>query len=239
MPSKVIPAQPSGLSPKKAGRKKTAARPETDPAAFDADFGPDCRPLAGTDEAGRGPLAGPVVAAAVILDPERDYPGVADSKKLSPEAREKAFEIITDRALAWAWAALEAEEVDRLNPLGAAMRAMGQALAGLGIAPALVLVDGNSQPETNLPTRLIVKGDARSRSIGAASIVAKVLRDRMMLQWHQDYPQYGFDRHKGYGTAEHLAAIGRHGPCPCHRLTFRGVRPEPPGLPGLDFGPES
>lgn len=209
---------------------------DVDPIAFDAAFGPESRPLAGTDEAGRGPLAGPVVAAAVILDPNLDYPGVADSKKLSAEARDKAFDIITGRAVAWAWAALEAEEVDRLNPLKASMRAMGQALAGLKLKPALVLADGNSRPETDLPTKTIIKGDGRSLVIGAASIVAKVVRDRMMLEWHQRHPEYGFDRHKGYGTAVHLAAIQRHGPCPCHRLTFRGVRPEPETLPGLDFG---
>lgn len=208
---------------------------DVDPIAFDAAFGPESRPLAGTDEAGRGPLAGPVVAAAVILDPNLDYPGVADSKKLSAEARDKAFDIITGRALAWAWAALEAEEVDRLNPLRAAMRAMGQALAGLSLRPALVLVDGNSRPETGLPAQTIVKGDGRSLVIGAASIVAKVVRDRMMLDWHERHPEYGFDRHKGYGTAAHLEAIQRHGPCPCHRLTFRGVKPEPATLPGLDF----
>lgn len=215
--------------------QKQTAETQLDPAAFDASFGPEARPLAGTDEAGRGPLAGPVVAAAVILDPNEDYPGVADSKKLSPAAREKAFELITGRALAWAWAALEADQVDRLNPLRAAMRAMGQALAGLKIKPALVLVDGNSRPETDLPNKTIVKGDSRSLAIGAASIVAKVTRDRIMLDWHARHPEYGFDRHKGYGTAAHLEAIRRHGPCPGHRLTFRGVRPEPASLPGLDF----
>lgn len=208
---------------------------QLNPAAFDASFGPEARPLAGTDEAGRGPLAGPVVAAAVILDPNEDYPGVADSKKLSPEAREKAFELISGRALAWAWAALEADEVDRLNPLRSAMRAMGQALAGLSLRPALVLVDGNSRPETDLPNKTIVKGDGCSLAIGAASIVAKVIRDRMMLEWHERHPEYGFDRHKGYGTAAHLEAIRRHGPCPCHRLSFRGVKSEPAPLPGLSL----
>lgn len=206
------------------------------PAEFDAVFRERAPVLAGTDEAGRGPLAGPVVAAAVILDPEADYPGVGDSKKLSPAARDRAFEIISARALAWAWAAVEAPEVDRLNPLAAALAAMGRAVAGLAIRPALVLVDGNQRPALEEPAVTVVKGDLRSLSIGAASIVAKVSRDRLMLEWHRRFPQYGFDRHKGYGTAAHLAALRRHGPCPCHRLSFRGVLEENSGPTGFDGG---
>ncbi|MDR2934381.1 MAG: ribonuclease HII [Candidatus Adiutrix sp.] len=201
-----------------------------DPAAFDEYFRAGAAPLAGTDEAGRGPLAGPVVAAAVILDPAADYPGVGDSKKLSPPAREKAFDIIRERALAWAWAELPAAEVDRLNPLQAALAAMARAVEDLNPRPALVLADGNCAPATAMPARAVVRGDGLSLSIGAASIVAKVIRDRLMLEWHALYPHYGFDRHKGYGTAEHLAALRRHGPSPCHRLTFKGVKPEPEGL---------
>ncbi|MDR2725117.1 MAG: ribonuclease HII [Candidatus Adiutrix sp.] len=194
-----------------------------DPAAFDEYFRAEASPLAGVDEAGRGPLAGPVVAAAVILDPAADYPGVGDSKKLSPRAREKAFDLIRERALAWAWAELPAAEVDRLNPLRAALAAMALAVEGLSPPPALVLADGNFAPATARPARAVIRGDGLSLSIGAASIMAKVTRDRLMLEWHARYPHYGFDRHKGYGTAEHLAALRRHGPCPCHRLTFKGV----------------
>jgi ribonuclease HII len=200
--------------------------PEPGPAAFDALYRAGAEPLAGTDEAGRGPLAGPLVAAAVILDPGREYPGVTDSKKLSPAARERAYELITARALAWAWADLPAEEVDRLNPLQAAMTAMALAVDKLPLKPALVLVDGHTRPALAGAVKTVVRGDGRSLSIGAASIVAKVVRDRLMLEWHERYPQYGFDRHKGYGTAAHLAALRCHGPCPCHRLSFRGVQPE-------------
>ncbi|MDR3037918.1 MAG: ribonuclease HII [Candidatus Adiutrix sp.] len=198
------------------------------PAAFDDYFRVSAAPLAGTDEAGRGPLAGPVVAAAVILDPGADYPGVGDSKALSPQARDKAFSLIEARALTWAWAAVEAGEVDRLNPLRAALSAMARAVEGLTVRPALVLADGNFAPSTPMPARAVVRGDGRSLSIGAASIMAKVIRDRLMLEWHARYPHYGFDRHKGYGTAEHLAALRRHGPSPCHRLSFRGVKPAAP-----------
>lgn len=229
--------EPSPSAVKKSRRNPNPAETRSRPAAFDASFGPEARPLAGADEAGRGPLAGPVVAAAVILNPDEDYPGVDDSKKLNSAARDQAYELITGRALAWAWAAVEADEVDRLNPLRSAMLAMGQAMDRLNLKPALTLVDGNTRPETGLPTRTIIKGDAKSLAIGAASIVAKVIRDGIMRQWHLRYPQYGFDRHKGYGTREHLEALRRFGPCPCHRLTFRGVRPEPAALPGLDFGP--
>jgi len=197
-----------------------------DPVSFDDAFRAQAAPLAGTDEAGRGPLAGPVVAAAVILDPALDHPGLGDSKKLSAAARDRAFDLIAAQAVSWAWAAVEAPEVDRLNPLQAAMLAMRRAVEALSPAPALVLVDGNQTPPLNIPAKTVVKGDSRSLSIGAASIMAKVTRDRIMLDWHQRHPQYGFDRHKGYGTAEHLAALRQYGPSPCHRLSFRGVRPE-------------
>jgi ribonuclease HII len=201
-----------------------------DPAAFDAHFRAAAGPLAGVDEAGRGPLAGPLVAAAVILDPGAEYPGAGDSKKIKPRAREKAFDLIRERALAWAWAEVPAAEVDRLNPLRASLLAMARAVAGLNPPPALVLADGNFAPETAMPARAVIRGDGLSLSIGAASVLAKVIRDRLMLEWHARHPQYGFDRHKGYGTAEPLAALRRHGPCPCHRLTFRGVGPGPGGF---------
>lgn len=192
--------------------------------------------LAGVDEAGCGPLAGPVVAAAVILDPAEDYPGVGDSKKISAPAREKTFELITAKALAWAWQAVEPAEVDRLNPLGAALAAMVGAVRALKLKPDLVLVDGNRSPRWELPTETVVKGDARSLCIGAASIVAKVTRDRLMLELDTLYPVYGFAQHKGYGTAAHLKALRLHGPCPCHRLSFRGVKPQGGSQASLDFG---
>ena len=204
--------------------------PGLSPAAFDEYFRAAAGPLAGTDEAGRGPLAGPLVAAAVILAPGGDYPEVGDSKKLSPRAREKAFGLIEARAVSWAWAAVEAEEVDRLNPLRAALLAMTRAVAGLTPPPALVLADGNFAPPTPMPARAVVRGDGLSLSIGAASIMAKVIRDRLMLEWHARYPDYGFDRHKGYGTAAHLAALRHHGPSPCHRLSFKRVKPGPDGF---------
>jgi ribonuclease HII len=170
------------------------------------------------------------VAAAVILDPAGDYPGAGDSKKLKPAAREKIFDLIRERALAWAWAELPAAEVDRLNPLRAALLAMSRAVAGLDPQPALVLADGNFAPSTPMTARAVVRGDGLSLSIGAASIMAKVIRDRLMLEWHARYPDYGFDRHKGYGTADHLSALRRYGPSPCHRLSFKGVRHEPGAL---------
>lgn len=209
------------------------------PSEFDALFREKAIILAGADEAGRGPLAGPVVAAAVILDPETYYPGLGDSKKLSAAAREKAFDLIAAKAVAWAWAAVEAPEVDRLNPLRAALLAMRRAVGALSVVPSLVLVDGNQRPELAVPVRTVVKGDGKSLSIGAASIMAKVTRDRIMMGWHADYPQYGFDKHKGYGTADHLKALKLHGPCPGHRRSFRGVSDEPAAEAGFDFAPET
>jgi ribonuclease HII len=206
-----------------------------DAADFDARFRERAAPLAGVDEAGRGPLAGPVVAAAVVLDPAAEYPGVTDSKKMKAAAREAAYEIIRERALAWAWAAVEPDEVDRLNPLHAAMEAMRLAVEKLPFAPAFLLVDGNYPPKIPIPLQTVVKGDYRSLSIGAASVMAKVTRDRIMRDLHRIYPQYGFDKHKGYGTAAHLKALAECGPSPCHRLTFRGVRPggRPPASEGF------
>ena len=180
--------------------------------------------IGGVDEAGRGPLAGPVVAAAVILDPGRPVAGVTDSKKLSPRMRQQLAAAIRQRALAWAVAEASVEEVDRLNILRATMLAMKRAIEALSLRPVEVLVDGNRCPEIDLPVRAIIGGDATEPVISAASILAKTHRDASMLQLHATYPQYGFDRHMGYGTAVHLDALRRHGPAPCHRRSFGPVR---------------
>ena len=181
--------------------------------------------IAGVDEAGRGPLAGPVFAAAVILDPERPIAGLDDSKKLSPERREILAAQIRERALAWAVASVDVEDIERLNILHATMLAMRQACLGLTCTPDLILVDGNRLPE-DLPcsARAIVGGDALEPAISAASILAKTARDACCLELHARYPQYAFDRHKGYGTALHLALLAEFGPCPAHRRGFGPVR---------------
>lgn len=176
---------------------------------------------AGVDEAGRGPLAGPVVAAAVILDPDRPIVGLADSKVLSAKQRETLAEEIRKHALAVGLCCIEAEEIDRINILQATLKAMAGAVQTLAIAPARVLVDGNRLPELPMPAIALVGGDALEPAISAASIIAKTHRDAIMHGWHQRYPAYGFDRHKGYGTAAHLQALATHGPCPAHRQSFR------------------
>ena len=179
--------------------------------------------VCGIDEAGRGPLAGPVVAAAVILDPARPIPGLNDSKKLSEKKRDALAVLIRERALAWAVAEASVEEIDRLNILQATLLAMRRAVLGLRLKPVRVLVDGNRLPPLDVPAEAIVKGDALVASISAASILAKVTRDRWCAQLHQQYPVYGFAGHKGYGTAEHLAALEVHGACPQHRRSFAPV----------------
>lgn len=181
--------------------------------------------IAGVDEVGRGCLAGPVVAAAVVLDPERHVSGLADSKLLSADERDALFPLITARALAWSVAVVEPSEIDRLNIHRASLRAMRDAVCGLAPWPDAVLVDAFTIPDLPLPQRGIVGGDRRSAAIAAASIVAKVSRDRLMVALHDQDPRFGFDRHKGYGTADHLAALARHGYSPAHRRTFR-----PPSL---------
>jgi len=179
--------------------------------------------IAGVDEAGRGPLAGPVLAAAVILDDRQPIQGLADSKKLSAKRREALFDEIRAKALCCSIAQSSVEEIDTLNILQATLLAMRRAVMGLRLPPKLVLVDGNRLPVLEMRAEAIVKGDATVPSISAASILAKVSRDRWCANYHQLFPQYGFDQHKGYGTADHLAALRQHGPCPEHRRTFRPV----------------
>jgi ribonuclease HII len=178
----------------------------------------------GVDEAGRGPLAGPVCAAAVILDPARPILGLADSKTIAEKKRERLAGEIRERALAWAVAFATVEEIDRLNILQATLLAMARAVAALPLRPGVVLIDGNRCPELEFPARAIIGGDAKVAEISAASILAKTARDAEMRLLHEQYPAYGLDRHKGYGTAEHLAALRIHGPAPFHRRSFAPVR---------------
>jgi ribonuclease HII len=180
--------------------------------------------IAGVDEAGRGPLAGPVVSAAVILPPDFPSEQVNDSKQVRPRLREQLCERIYTHALAIGVGIVDSVEIDRINILQAARLSMAMAVANLSPQPDYILIDGNFDIPNSLPQQSIVKGDARSISIAAASIVAKVSRDGLMNRYHLDFPQFGFDRHKGYPTKDHKAAIAAHGPCPIHRLSFRGVR---------------
>ena len=181
-------------------------------------------PMAGVDEVGRGPLAGPVVAAAVILDDRRTIRGLNDSKLLQPEERERLDVEIRRRAVCCSVAEASVEEIDRFNILRAALLAMRRAVEGLREQPCIVLVDGNQRPELSMPVRTVVGGDAKVRAISAASIIAKVYRDRLLRALHDAHPQYGFDGHKGYSTPEHLAALREHGACPHHRRSFAPVR---------------
>jgi len=180
--------------------------------------------VAGVDEAGRGPLAGPVVAAAVMLDELQPIKGLADSKTLSPRRREQLYDEIRAKALCSCVAKASAREIDELNILQATLLAMRRAVEGLRLRPNLVLVDGNRLPVLGMPARAIVKGDAKVQAIAAASILAKVHRDRLCLELHERYPQYGFAAHKGYPTAEHLLALRTHGACVEHRRSFAPVR---------------
>ena len=180
--------------------------------------------ICGVDEAGRGPLAGPVCAAAVILDPDQPITGLADSKKLSARRREELADLVRGRCAAWSVAWASVEEIDALNILQASLLAMRRAVDGLGLRPELALVDGNRCPALEIPARAIVGGDASEPAISAASILAKVSRDALMLELDRRWPQYGFARHKGYPTAAHVEALRLNGVTPMHRRSFAPVR---------------
>lgn len=180
--------------------------------------------IAGVDEAGRGPLAGPVVAAAVILDPMRPIDGLRDSKKLTEASRERLAAEIKERALNWSVAHATVEEIDELNILQATMLAMKRAISGLTVRPSLVLVDGNRVPRIDLPVNAIIQGDDKIAAISAASIIAKTTRDHWLEELDERYPEYGFAKHKGYGTKEHLEALAKYGPLPVHRKSFGPVK---------------
>lgn len=180
--------------------------------------------ICGVDEAGRGPLCGSVVAAAVILDPARPIAGLNDSKKLTPKRRERLADEIRAQALAWAVAEASVEEIDRLNILHASMLAMARAVAALRVRPDVVKVDGNRCPDIPEPCEAVVGGDALVAEISAASILAKTVRDAAMVELDREYPQYGFARHKGYPVPDHLAALRAHGVLACHRRSFGPVR---------------
>jgi len=187
-------------------------------------YGQGYRRIAGVDEAGRGPLAGPVVAAAVILPEEGIGQKLFDSKQIPPKKREALYEVILSKAVGVGTGTIYAEEIDLLNILRAALKAMALAVESLPLSPDFILIDGNHSIPSTLPQKPIRKGDRICNSIAAASIVAKVTRDRMMLECHQQYPKYNFAKHKGYGTEEHRKAIERFGVCELHRKTFRGVK---------------
>lgn len=192
--------------------------------------------IAGVDEAGRGPLAGPVVVAAVILDPRRPIAGLADSKQLTEKRRDRLAIEIRERALAWAIISVEADEIDRINILQASLIGMSRALIALSLRPALALIDGNRLPrELPCPGRAIIGGDALEPAISAASILAKTTRDQRLVALHDEYPDYGFARHKGYPTPTHLHALHEHGPCVQHRRSFAPVRAAMQRQASLDF----
>jgi ribonuclease HII len=176
--------------------------------------------LCGVDEAGRGPLAGPVCAAAVILPPHVQIPGLNDSKKLSDKKRRELFPVIQEQAIAYGIGIATHEEIDTHNILQATYLAMERAIQALGVKPELALIDGNRAKDFGIPVETVIKGDSLSASIAAASVLAKVTRDNMMLELAQAYPDYGFDIHKGYGTKAHYAALDAHGTCPIHRMSF-------------------
>lgn len=181
------------------------------------------RIIAGVDEAGRGPLAGPVIAAAVILNPEKPIEGLTDSKLLSEKMRETLFKMITERVIAYAVGRAEVAEIDNINILQATLLAMQRAVAGLAVTPHLALIDGNKAPILACEVKTIIQGDLLEPAISAASIIAKVTRDREMIMLDREFPQYGFAKHKGYGTKEHIAALKKFGASPIHRKTFEPV----------------
>lgn len=176
--------------------------------------------VCGADEAGRGPLAGPVCAAAVILPEGAELPGLNDSKKLTEKKREALFPLIKETAISYGIAFATVEEIEEMNILRAALLAMDRAIAQLDPQPALALIDGNTTKGISLPARSVIGGDGKCACIAAASVLAKVTRDHLMLKLAEQYPQYGFEKHKGYGTKAHYEAIGQYGPCPAHRPSF-------------------
>lgn len=176
--------------------------------------------ICGVDEAGRGPLAGPVCAAAVILKPNDIIEGVNDSKKLTEKKREMLYDIIKERAVSYSIAFATVEEIEELNILNATMLAMKRAVEGLSVPADYAIIDGNKTPNLQIPCNYVIKGDAKSMSIAAASILAKVTRDRLLLEYAKQYPEYQFEKHKGYGTKAHREALLEYGPCPVHRLSF-------------------
>lgn len=208
------------IAPKPPPRMKRGAASPQSALNFDSPLDIVC----GVDEAGRGPLAGPVVAAAVILDPKRRIRGLDDSKVLTAKKREALYERIVERSLAYCVASASVEEIDRLNILHATMLAMKRAVEGLSVTPTLARIDGNRCPTLAVRSEAVIGGDALVPAISAASILAKVTRDRMLLTLHEQFPMYGFDAHVGYGTARHLAALTEHGPCEHHRRSFAPVR---------------
>jgi ribonuclease HII len=213
-------AEPIAPKPSTRAKRATAAATAQSVLNFDSPLDIVC----GVDEAGRGPLAGPVVAAAVILDPKRRIRGLDDSKALTAKKREALYEKIVERSLAYCVASASVEEIDRLNILHATMLAMKRAVEGLSITPTLARIDGNRCPTLAVRSEAVIGGDALVPAISAASILAKVTRDRMLLTLHEQFPMYGFDAHVGYGTARHLAALTEHGPCEHHRRSFAPVR---------------
>jgi ribonuclease HII len=206
-------------------RKQTAPLPQATPELPGMIVAaPAVVRVAGVDEVGRGPLAGPVVSAAVILSEGPMIRGLNDSKALTALQRERLYGIIMERAVATAVSIVEAEIIDSLNILHAALHSMRDCISKLSVKPDLVLVDGNQKPGSGVPERAIIKGDSLSASIMAASIIAKVTRDRLMVEAHDRFPMYGFDKHKGYACKAHLDALREHGPCPLHRRSFDPVR---------------
>ena len=216
-------AKPKTKSAAKAPtpRKRSKATPVFEQAPLQWDV-PGL--VAGVDEAGRGPLAGPVVAAAVILDDLRPIKGLADSKKLTALRREKLYDEIRARALCVGVGEASVEEIDRLNILQATLLAMQRAVANLRLKPAMALIDGNRIPQLSMLAEAIVQGDAKVPAISAASIIAKVTRDRLCLHMHAQYPEFGFDGHKGYGSALHMVALQKHGATPIHRSSYAPIR---------------
>lgn len=188
---------------------------------FDKEFKKEgCNIICGVDEAGRGPLAGPVYACAIIMKEDFIIPEVNDSKKLTEKKREALYDIILENALDWSVASVSEKEIDEINILNATMKAMDMAISGLKVVPQIALIDGNQNRGIKLRNQTVIKGDAKSYNIAAASIIAKVTRDRHIIKMDEIYPEYGFKKHKGYGTKEHIENIRKYGPCEIHRRTF-------------------